>query len=121
MTVAHKVTIHFRQVNKKFSLNVPHGANILQHFESSNIKLPFLCRNGCCTSCAVKILSGKIDQSDGIGLSKQMQQNGYGLLCIARAIDSVEMETQTEDEVYEMQFGKYLGKIKSEAGNPFDI
>ena len=121
MTVVHKVTIHFKQVNKTFSLDVPHGANILKHFEDSNIKLPFLCRNGCCTSCAVKILSGKIDQTYGIGLSKQMQESGYGLLCIARAVDSVEMETQDEDEVYEMQFGKYLGNLKNQAGNPFDI
>ena len=121
MTVMHKVTIHYRQANKTISLDVPEGENILQYFESSNEKLPYLCRNGCCTVCAVRILSGRIDQSDGIGLSKQMQEDGYGLLCIAKAIDSIELETQDDDEVYQMQFGKYLGNLKNEAGNPFEI
>ncbi len=121
MTIIHKVTIHYRQANKTISLDVPDGENILQYFESSDIKLPYLCRNGCCTVCAVRILSGKLDQSDGIGLSRNMQKKGYGLLCIAKAIDSVELETQDEDEVYQIQFGKYLGDIKNEPGNPFDI
>ncbi|KGG15312.1 soluble (2Fe-2S) ferredoxin [Prochlorococcus sp. MIT 0602] len=102
-------------------MNVPHGENILRYFEEHGHKLPFSCRNGCCTSCAVKIMSGRIDQRDGIGLSHQMQEKGYGLLCIARAIASSEMETQDDDEVYELQFGKYLGSVKNKAGNPFDI
>ncbi len=121
MTNIHKVTIHYRQENRTISLDVPDGENILQYFESFDEKLPFLCRNGCCTSCAVRILSGTLDQSDGIGLSKQMQERGYALLCIAKANNSVELETQNEDEVYQMQFGAYLNNLKNEAGNPFDI
>ncbi len=121
MTIIHKVTVHYRQQNKTITLDVPDGENILHHFESANQNLPYLCRNGCCTSCAVRILSGKLDQSDGIGLSKQMQDKGYALLCIARANNSVEVETQSEDEVYKLQFGKYLSDIKEKAGNPFDI
>jgi ferredoxin len=50
-----------------------------------------------------------------------MQSKGYGLLCIALANGTAELETQEEDEVYELQFGKYLGSIKNQAGNPFDI
>ena len=62
-----------------------------------------------------------MDQTAGIGLSKEMRDKGYGLLCVARATRELEVETQDEDEVYEMQFGKYLGRIKSKAGSPFDI
>ena len=93
----------------------------LHYFESQGEKVPFSCRNGCCTTCAVRIISGSFNQTDGIGLSKQMQAQGYGLLCIALANGSAELETQDEDEVYELQFGKYLGSIKSKAGNPFEI
>ena len=50
-----------------------------------------------------------------------MQEKGYGLLCIAIANAPVCVETQQEDEVYELQFGKYLGAIKNQTGNPFDI
>ena len=102
-------------------MNIPQGKNILKYFEKNGEKLPFSCRNGCCTTCAVKITSGTIDQSNGIGLSKQMQDLGYGLLCIATVNGPAEMYTQDDDEVYEMQFGKYLGSIKNKAGNPFEI
>ncbi len=121
MTEIHKVTIHYKQQNRTITLDVPDGANILQHFEASNIKLPYLCRNGCCTSCAVRILAGNLDQSYGIGLSKQMQEKGYALLCISKATESVELETQDEDEVYQLQFGNYLGGVKGDLGSPFDI
>ena len=121
MTLNHKVTIHYRQQNRTITLDVPDGENILQYFESKNEKLPFLCRNGCCTSCAVRVLSGDLDQNDGIGLSKQMQKDGYALLCIAKANCNVEVETQNEDEVYEIQFGRYLSDLKKERGNPFEI
>ncbi len=118
---SHKITINFKQAKRQISMNVPEGASILQHFENNGEQLPFSCRNGCCTTCAVKIISGTIDQSQGIGLSIQMQSRGYGLLCIALANGPAELETQDEDEVYELQFGKYLGSIKNKAGNPFDI
>ena len=90
-------------------------------FESHGEELPFSCRNGCCTTCAVRILSGETDNTADIGLSKEMRDKGYGLLCVARATGDLEVETQDEDEVYEMQFGKYLGQVKSKSGSPFDI
>ena len=50
-----------------------------------------------------------------------LKDMGYGLLCVAKAIGPLEVETQDEDEVYEKQFGKYLGEVKSHAGSPFDL
>ncbi len=121
MEVFHPITIHHRQSGRKITLSVREGENILQSFELAGEDLPFSCRNGCCTSCAVRILSGHLDQKDGIGLSKEMQTKGYALLCIAKAIAPLEAETQNEDEVYEIQFGKYLEKVKAQTGSPFDI
>ena len=117
----HTVTIHNRQSGRSVTFEVPEGEYILRSFESHGEQLPFSCRNGCCTTCAVKVISGQIDQSAGIGLSKEMRSKGYALLCIAKAIGPLEAETQAEDEVYEMQFGRLLENIESKAGNPFDI
>ena len=119
--IKHKITVHFRKDKRKITMEIPEGMNILQFFEKNGQQLPYSCRNGCCTTCAVRIISGSIDQSNGIGLSKQMQKKGYGLLCIAKVIGPAELETQDEDEVYEMQFGKYLGSIRNKRGNPFEI
>ena len=121
MKPLHKVRIHYRQAGRIISGEVPEGENILQFFESLGEVLPFSCRNGCCTTCAVRILSGKMDPTAGIGLSQEMRSKGYGLLCVAIATEALEVETQDEDEVYEMQFGEYLGQAKSKAGNPFDM
>ena len=119
--LAHTITINFRQENRKISMDVPEGENILRFFEQNGEHLPFSCRNGCCTTCAVKIISGTIDQSNGIGLSKQMQENGYGLLCIAISNGPAVLETQDDDEVYEMQFGKFLNRVKAKKGNAFEV
>ena len=119
--ITHKITVHFQKEQRTVSMYVPEGENILHYFEDKGENLPFSCRNGCCTSCAVRILSGQLDQKDGIGLSKEMQTKGYALLCIAKAIAPLEAETQNEDEVYEIQFGKYLEQVKAQTGSPFDI
>ena len=62
-----------------------------------------------------------MDQTACIGLSKEMREKGYGLLCVSKAIGPLECVIQDEDEVYNAQFGKYFGRIETKAGNPFDI
>tara|TARA_B100000700_G_C14867240_1_gene771602 strand:- start:428 stop:616 length:189 start_codon:yes stop_codon:yes gene_type:complete len=62
-----------------------------------------------------------MDQTACIGLSKEMRDKGFGLLCVSKATGPLECETQNEDEVYEEQFGKYFKGLDTEAGNPFDI
>ena len=121
MKPLYTVTIHYQQTGRTISFDVPEGEYILRSFESNGEELPFSCRNGCCTTCAVKVLSGQLDQSDGIGLSESMRARGYALLCVSKALSSLELETQNEDEVYESQFGNYLEKVKAKSGNPFDI
>ncbi len=121
MERVHKVTIHNRQSGRSITFDVPEGEYILRSFESHGEQLPFSCRNGCCTTCAVRVISGEIDQSAGIGLSREMRDKGYALLCVAKALGPLEAETQDEDEVYQMQFGKPYEEVKSKAGNPFDI
>ncbi|MCP4974279.1 MAG: 2Fe-2S iron-sulfur cluster binding domain-containing protein [Prochlorococcus sp.] len=121
MKPLHKVTIHHRQANRTITFDVPEGEYILRNFESQGEALPFSCRNGCCTACAVRIINGQMDQNAGIGLSREMINKGYGLICVAKAVGPLEVETQDEDEVYEMQFGKYLEAIKSQTGSPFEL
>jgi ferredoxin len=55
-----------------------------------------------------------------MGLSPQLQSQGYALLCVSYALSDLEVETQDEDEVYELQFGRYFGKGKVKYGIPLD-
>jgi len=120
MTPSHPVTVHWRQAGRVIRLEVPEGDYIMQSFEAQGEPLPFSCRNGCCTACAVRVLAGSIDQREALGLSRELRQRGYGLLCVARALGPLEVETQDEDEVYELQFGRHFGRGPVRAGLPLD-
>ena len=120
MTPSYAITVHWRQAGRVIRLEVPEGDYILHSFEAQGEPLPFSCRNGCCTACAVRVLSGAIDQREALGLSRELRQQGYGLLCVARAQGPLEVETQDEDEVYELQFGRYFGRGPVRAGLPLD-
>jgi len=120
MSNSHLVTVHWRQQGRVITHLVPEGDYILRSFEEQGDPLPFSCRNGCCTACAVRVISGSIDQREALGLSRELRQQGYGLLCVARAQGPLEVETQDEDEVYELQFGRYFGRGSVKAGLPLD-
>jgi len=116
----HRVTIHWRQHQRTITHDVPEGEYILKSFEEQGDPLPFSCRNGCCTACAVRVLEGELDQREAMGLSHELRRKGYGLLCVARAVGPLEAETQDEDEVYDLQFGRHFGRGKVRPGLPLD-
>ncbi len=120
MRPKHTVTIHWPQAGRTISHEVPEGEYILKSFEQQGDILPFSCRNGCCTTCAVRVRSGCLDQSEAMGLSKELRKQGYGLLCVAKAFGPVEAVTQDEDEVYELQFGRHFGLGQVRPGLPLE-
>ena len=120
MRPSHRITIHWRQEGRTIIHDVPEGDYILHSFEEQGDPLPFSCRNGCCTECAVRVQSGNLDQREAMGLSRELRDKGYGLLCVARAIGPLEAETQDEDEVYELQFGRHFGKGRVTARIPLE-
>ncbi|KAL2962556.1 hypothetical protein AAZX31_17G150000 [Glycine max] len=95
----HKVIVHDRQRGIVHEFVVPEDQYILHTAEAQNITLPFACRHGCCTSCAVRIKNGKIRQPEALGISAELRDKGYALLCVGFPTSDVEVETQDEDEV----------------------
>jgi ferredoxin len=120
MTRTFPITVHWRQEQRVIGMEVPEGEYILRSFEAQGQPLPFSCRNGCCTTCAVRVIAGEIDQQEALGLSQDLRRRGYGLLCVARATGPLEVETQDEDEVYELQFGRYFGRGRVRPGLPLE-
>ncbi|NET01070.1 MAG: 2Fe-2S iron-sulfur cluster binding domain-containing protein [Sphaerospermopsis sp. SIO1G2] len=120
MIQTHTITVNDRQTGKSHTLEVPEDRYILHTAEHNGIELPFSCRNGACTTCAVRVISGEIYQPEAIGLSPELRRRGYALLCVSYACSNLEVETQDEDEVYELQFGRFFGKGKVKAGLPLD-
>ena len=121
MKKTFKVTIRNKETGKIYQENISDEEYILKEFEKKGLKLPFSCRNGCCTSCAVKIVSGKLEQPEAMGVSQALKDKGYALLCVAKAIEDIEVETTYYDEVYDLQFGQYFGKGKTRKAPPWEF
>lgn len=116
----HQVTVRDRATGKTYVVEVPEDRYILHTAEAQDAQLPFLCRNGACTSCAVKVISGELEQPEAMGLSPKLKAQGYALLCVSYPRSDLEVETQDEDEVYQLQFGRYFAKGKVRFGLPLD-
>lgn len=116
----YQIRIRYRQIGEEYTISVPEDQYILRSVEEAGYELPFACRNGACTSCAVRILSGQVYQPEAMGLSPELKEKGYALLCVSYPRSDLEVETQDEDEVYELQFGRYFAKGKVRFGLPLD-
>jgi ferredoxin len=103
-------SITIKDKDRCYEAQVADDRYLLEALEEQGIELPFACRQGACTTCAVKIRSGQMEQSEAIGIGLELKNKGYGLICIGKARSSLIMETQSEDEVYQLQFGKYFRK-----------
>jgi ferredoxin len=86
------------------TLLVAENQTILAAAQAAGIDLPFSCSAGVCTTCAAKILSGTVDQSGGMGVSSELQAEGYALLCVSYPRSDIRLESSKEEEVYHRQF-----------------
>jgi ferredoxin len=87
------------------TIQVAESQTILDAAINAGIELPYSCSAGVCTTCAAQILSGEVEQSDGMGVSPELQAEGYVLLCVAYPRSDIELESGKEDIVYARQFG----------------
>ena len=120
MTRSFTVRIRDRRTDTIYTVRVPVDRYILHSAENQGVTIPFGCRNGACTTCAVRVVSGELYQPEAVGLSPKLQEQGYALLCVSYPRSDITVETQDEDEVYELQFGRYFGKGKVKRGLPLD-
>ena len=115
------VTIKNKETGKVYQEQVNCDEYILKEFEKKGFNLAYSCRNGCCTSCAVKIKSGTLQQPEAMGVSQALKEKGYALLCVAKASSDLEVETTYEDEVYDIQFGQYFGRGNTRVAPPWEF
>ena len=104
--MSNTYSVEINHQGKTDTIQVAESQNILDAATSAGIDLPYSCSAGVCTTCAAQILAGEVDQSEGMGVSPDLQAEGYVLLCVAYPRSDIKLESHKEEIVYQRQFGK---------------
>lgn len=81
------------------TIDVGSNVNILNAAQAQGINLRASCRNGSCSTCAGKVTSGTVDQSDQTFLDQSQVSAGFVLLCIARPTSDCTINTDQEENL----------------------
>ena len=79
---------------------------LLDELRDQGVDLPYGCKYGGCITCAAKLIDGEIDQRAQVALNNRQIDNGYVILCVARAISdcTFEIGTESHDRLYRNPF-----------------
>ncbi|XP_057761623.1 ferredoxin C 1, chloroplastic [Arachis stenosperma] len=83
-------------------LEVEPDETILSKAIDSGLDVPHDCKLGVCMTCPARLLSGSVDQSDGM-LSDDVVDRGYALLCAAYPRSDCHIRIIPEDELLSLQ------------------
>ncbi|HEV2949451.1 MAG TPA: 2Fe-2S iron-sulfur cluster-binding protein [Gemmataceae bacterium] len=95
----HQVT--FVTDGREIRTTVAEDEYVLDAGIAAGLNLPYMCLQGWCTTCAGRLLSGEVDQSEARRYYPQDRAAGFVLLCSAYARSGLRIETNQKEAMRE--------------------
>jgi ring-1,2-phenylacetyl-CoA epoxidase subunit PaaE len=87
-----KVSIRYK--HHEFDVQVNYPESILQAALRQHVHLPYSCRGGRCSTCTVRLLSGKVKMSINDVLTEKDIADGLVLTCVGYAETDVVLRVE---------------------------
>jgi ferredoxin len=102
---SHKITFVLPDGEK--SVLISENVHIWDAATAAGLTLPALCHQGYCLTCAAKLEgAGEVDQSDSLTYFPQDRDAGFVLLCTAKPLS--ELRVQTNQQLAMREFRRKL-------------
>ncbi len=93
---------------EEVGVDVPEDRYILAAARDAGLDLPSMCEMGWCTTCAVWIICGRIDQSDSWRYYEADREAGFGLICTGKPLTDLRLRPGATRAMREFRRSKGL-------------